>query len=418
MHALLFNKFAFIFTVLSINLCVLQAQNQAKMTPAVYNEWRKITKVKLSEKAETVIYALEKELGDKTLCIYDKLKDTVKTFDRLNQAEVDISGDFVVFTHGMNTDSLRMLKRKKTVKDKLPVDSLSIIDVRSGKRNIIERVSSFTMPSEFSGSLAYLLEPKKEVKDTTKTEKTKAPICKDKTLIIRALASGMEDTILNVKDYLWANSNGLLSYSQCTGDSIASYQVGIFDVQTRQTKIIGKSFNEVAQFSWDKKGEKLAFLGLLEKSTLTKKPFSLYLFQKSDSNAVEIIKETNSFSAPEWTVSNDKKPYFSESGKRLYFGMTPPALVKDTMRLEDEIVNVEIWHHDNPLLYTQLETTLDDDKKRSYLAVYDIGTKVTRQVEDQEIERSKLSLKGDGKYALLTKTKPYQKSITWLGEAK
>jgi dipeptidyl aminopeptidase/acylaminoacyl peptidase len=418
MHALLFNKFAFIFTLLSINLCVLQAQNQAKMTPAVYNEWRKITKVKLSEKAETVIYALEKELGDKTLCIYDKLKDTVKTFDRLNQADVDISGDFVVFTHGMNTDSLRMLKRKKTPKDKLPLDSLSIFNVRSGKRNIIERVSSFTMPSEFSGSLAYLLEPKKEVKDTTKTEKTKTPICKDKTLIIRALASGVEDTILNVKDFLWANSNGLLSYSQCTGDSIASYQVGIFDVQTRQAKIIGKSFNEVAQFSWDKKGEKLAFLGLLEKSTLTKKPFSLYLFQKSDSNAVEIIKETNSFSAPYWTVSNDKKPYFSESGKRLYFGMTPPALVKDTMRLEDEIVNVEIWHHDNPLLYTQLETTLDDDKKRSYLAVYDIGTKVTRQVEDQEIERSKLSLKGDGKYALLTKTKPYQKSITWLGEAK
>ncbi len=113
MNALLFNKFAFIFTLLSINLCVLQAQNQSKMTPAVYNEWRKITKIKLSEKAETVIYALEKELSDKTLCIYDKLKDTVKTFDRLNQAEVDISGDFVVFTHGMNTDSLRMLKRKR-----------------------------------------------------------------------------------------------------------------------------------------------------------------------------------------------------------------------------------------------------------------------------------------------------------------
>lgn len=418
MNALLFNKFAFIFTFLCIHLSGLQAQNQAKMTPKVYNEWRKITKTKLSEKAETIIYTLERELADKTLCIYDKQNDTNKTFDRLNQADVDISGDFVVFTHGMNTDSLRMLKRKKTPKDKLPLDSLSIIGVKSGKRIIIERVASFTMPSEYSGSLAYLLEPKKEVKDTTKTEKTKTPICKDKTLIIRALASGMEDSIQNVKDYLWANDNGLLCYSQCIGDSIASYQVGIFDVKTRKTTIISKSFHEVAQFSWDKKGEKLAFLGLSVKSTLYKKPFSLYLFQKSDTNAVEIIKEKNSFSIHDWTLSSDKKPYFSESGKRLYFGMTPPALVKDTMRLEDEIVNVEIWHHDNPLLYTQLETTLEDDKKRSYLAVYDIGTKVARQIEDQEFERSKLSMKGDGKYALLTKTKPYQKSITWLGEAK
>jgi dienelactone hydrolase len=418
MNALLFNKFAFIFAFILTNVFGLEAQNQKKMTPDVYNEWLKITKVKLSEKAETIIYTLEKELGDKSLCIYDKSKGATKTYQNVNQSEVDISGDYVVFTHSLNTDSLRMLKRKKTAKDKLPVDSLSIIHVQTGQRIIIDRVASFTMPSEYGGSLAYIFEPKKEAKDTTKTEKPKAPICKDKTLIIRALSSGREDTIQNVKDYLWSETNGLLSYSQCTGDSIAAYQVGIFDIKTKERKIIANAFNEVTQFSWDKKGEKLTFLGLSEKSTLSKKPFSLYLYQKTDSIAVNVIKETSSFSTPNWTISGDKKPFFSESGNRLYFGLTPPALVKDTMRLDDEIVNVEIWHHDHPLLYTQLETTIEDDKKRSYLAVYDINSSIVRQMEDPEFEGIKLSMKGDGKYALLTKTKPYQKSITWLGEAK
>lgn len=418
MNALLFNKFAFIFALVLINVFGLEAQNQKKMTPDVYNEWRKITKLKLSDKAETIIYTLEREIGDKTLCIYDKAKDSITSFERVNQADVDVTGDYVVFTHGMNNDSLRMLKRKKTAKDKLPADSFSIVNVRSGKRNLIERVASFTMPSEFSGSVAYILEPKKEAKDTTKTDKPKAPVCKDKTLIIRELGSGREDTILNVKDYLWANTNGMLSYSQCTGDSIATYQVGIFDIKTKERKIISKALNEVTQFSWDKKGEKVVFLGITEKSFLAKKPFSLYLYQKTDSITAKLLLESSTFSAPNWTISGDKKPFFSESGNRLYFGTTPPALVKDTMRLDDEIVNVEIWHHDHPMLYTQLETTLEEDKKRSYLAVYDLNLKVVRQMEDLDVEKSKLSLKGDGRYVLLTKTKPYQKSITWLGEAK
>lgn len=418
MRVLLFNKFIFIFAIVIFSICVIHAQNNMKMTPEVYNQWRKITKIKLSEKAETIIYSLEKEMGDKTLCIYNKAKNIVITYDRVNQAEVDVSGEFVVFTHHLNTDSLRMLKRKKTAKEKLPLDSLSIVNVLTGKRQMIDRVASFTMPSEYSGSIAYILEPKKEAKDTIKTDKPKTPICKDKTLIIRELSSGIEDTILNVKDYLWADTKGVLCYSQCMGDSIASYQVGIYDVKSKQRNIINESFKEISQFSWDKKGEQLAFLGLNEKSTLQKKPFALYLYQKSDTCAARITKDAMAFTAPNWTISADRKPYFSELGKRLYFGVTPPALIKDTMLLDDEIVQVEIWHHDNPLLYTQLETTVEEDKKRSYLAVYDIANKSIKQIEDPLFDRSKLSLKGDGKYVLLTKTKPYQKSITWLGEAK
>ena len=416
MKALLFNKFTFIFCFVTINFWTLRGQSQAKMTPDVYNEWQKISNLKLSDKAEIVIYTLEKELGDKTLCIYHKSGDSTKTFDRVNVAEIDASGRFVVFTHGLASDSLRTLKRKKTAKDKLPVDSLSIIDVQTGKRQVIESVTSFSMPSEYSGSLAYVLSPKKEEKDTTKSEKPKPPVCKDNTMIIRDLSSGNEDTIRNVKDYLWADKSGTLAYSQCVGDSLATYQVGIFYPSNSNNKNVESDFNTVSQLSWDKKGEKLAFLGLRDKSTLDKKPFGLYLFQEKDTLAKQVVGHDASFKVQDWTLSADKKPFFSDSGKRLFFGVTPPALVKDTMLLDDEIVNVEIWHHDHPMLYTQLETTLEDDKKRSYLAMYDIDIMSVRQIEDKDIDKSIVGVKGDGKFALLIKTKSYQKSTTWLGD--
>ncbi len=416
MKALLFNKFTFILCFLTISLTYVRGQSLAKMTPEVYNEWRKITKVKLSEKAETVIYTLEKELGDKTLCIYNKLNDSIISFDRVNQAEVNVSGRFVVFTHGLTSDSLRTLKRKKTKKDKLPIDSLSIINVNTGQRYIIERVSSFSLPTEYDGWLAYVLAPKPEVKDTTKTEKVKVPICKDNTLVIRDLNSGKEDTILNVKDFLWSDTRGTLAYSQCIGDSLATYQVGIFHTSTSTINVVDRNLNTVSQFSWDKKGDKLAFLGLRDKSTLEKKPFGLYLILDKDTLAREVVISNTNFKTQGWTLSGDKRPYFSESGKRLFYGMTPPALIKDTMRLDDEIVNVEIWYHDSPFLYTQQETTMDDDKKRSYLGMYDIENKTVRQIEDVEIDRSIVGVKGDGKFALLTKTKSYQKSSTWLGD--
>ncbi|MBK9734309.1 MAG: S9 family peptidase [Saprospiraceae bacterium] len=398
--------------------CELQAKaNQLlKMTPNVYNEWAKIKNVNVSDSAATIMYTLEKETGDKKLCVYRKADGKTFIFDRVVKAELDRSGRYVVFTHGLSFDSLRILKRKKTAKDKLPADSLSVFDIFTNKTVVVDDVTDFSLPTKFSGYCVYTKSIKKVAKDSVKVDKEKPYSCKDVTIIVRNLFTTGEDTLQHIKDYTLCEETPLLAFSQCTGDSIGKYKVFMFDLASRKIKTISKAFEQTAQLSFDKKGNKFAFLGLAEKSFATKKPFDLYLLTSTDSIAKKIAGQESTFKPSDWVISEHRKPAFSEAGSRLFFGTSPQGLKKDTTLLDDEIVQVEIWHHDTPRLYTQMESTIEEDKKISYQAIYDIATTSMVQLETEEFDRSVVSVKGDGRYALQIRTLPYRKSVSWLGE--
>jgi len=165
----------FLLSVLSITINV-SGQTLKKMTPQVYSEWNKIKNIKLSDSASAVIYLLEREIGDKSLCIYQKEADTTYTFGRVNKAEVDISGQFVVFSRNLSYDSTRTLKRNKTSKDKMPLDSLCIFNISTQSLHTIAAVSDFTMPAKYGGYVFYTKKLEFIPSDSTKNEKKKKEI--------------------------------------------------------------------------------------------------------------------------------------------------------------------------------------------------------------------------------------------------
>ena len=404
----------FILSVFCFNLH-LSGQALKKMTPEVYSQWNKIKNIKLSDSAEVIIYTLERETGDKSLCIYQKSADTTYTFHRVNKAEADVSGRYVVFSRSLSYDSTRTLKRKKTPKDKMPVDSLCIFTLADRSLQTISSVSDFSLPSKYAGFVVYTKKMDTIQPDSTKNEKKKKEVCDVTAIIVRKLVSGSEDTIRNAKDYVLAEDTPLMAYSQCLGDSLARYSVYSFDLTNDSLQLVLPDMQQITQLSLEKKGSHLAFLGLKEKSAAVQKPYDLYLKSAQDSLAVNITAKDSLYKPTDWVNSSDRMISFSESGNRLFFGIAPIRPVKDTMRLDDEIVNVEIWHHDSPRLYTQMETTLENDKKKSYTIMYDINKTTFDVLETQEADRSILSVKGDGRYFLQLKTLPYQKAVTWNG---
>lgn len=401
--------------VLAISFLIptfLLGQSDKKMTPEVYAEWNKLKQMKLSDSAETVIYTLEKEIGDKKLCIYNNEKGMTFRFDRVNTAYVDITGKYVAFTHGLAYDSLRTLKRKKVKKDKWPIDSLSIFNVDTKNISVISDVNSFSMPIKWSGYIVYNKKVEKITSDTINPTKS---VCEESTIIIRQLATGAEDTIHSVKEYTIAEEAPFMLYSVCSGDSIKNYHVFKYDFNTKKSQCISTENVLVSQLCLFKDGSKSAFLGLEKKSDLPKMPWSLYFHQELDSVATKVAGPDSSFKPAEWIISSDGKLSFSDKGHRLMFGISPQALQQDTTKLEDEIVNVEIWHHDSPRLYTQMESSMEADKKKTFSSVYDIQTKSITQLETPQSDRSTISQKGDGRYALQISTLPYSKAVTWEG---
>ncbi len=404
----------------------LSGQGQKKMTSAEYDKWYKIKNQALDAKGNTLIYALEKETGDKLLGVVDIPKDTTYFFSRTGKAAVDRTGDYVVFAQSLSWDSTRTLKRKKTPKDKMPADSLVIFDKKTGNAVKIAGLTDFSLSEKWPGYCFYTVKwpktDKTEKKDTSAIEKNekktakKKPVCEEPNLVIRHLASGKEDTIPNVREYTLAKNVPVLAYIRCMGDSTATFRVNMYDVVGGKTSTIADSLVQASQLAVNHDGQQASFLALLKKSEEVQKPYQLLLYMKNDSSLTNLTQRHTEFLPQTWLVSADRKPSFTESGNRLLFGMCPLRPVKDTIKLDDEIVNVEIWHHDSPRLYTQMEASMDSDKKKSYAAMYDIRRDTFYVLETAETDRSVLSEKGDGRFVMQLRSRPYEKSVTWLGE--
>jgi len=418
------NFFFLLLAVLATNPMQLWGQGTKKMIPADYDRWYKIKNQEISSNGNTVIYNLEKETGDKILGVYNEQKDTSLFYPRVNTARMEKTGRFVVFTRACSYDSTRVLKRKKTPKDKMPQDSLAILEVATGQVSTVPGVNEFMLSERWPGYCFYLVkEEKKEPKADSlavangeKTKKKDKPICDTKTLIIRHLYTKKEDTIRNVKEYALARDTAILACSVCQGDSVASYQVHMKSIMTDSIKVVSTDLTEVSKMALSHDGRKAAFLSLAGKTTSEQKPWQLHLITSQDSIAKNLNKGMSQILPEKWLVSGDRKPSFSESGNRLFFGICPVLPVKDTMKLEEDIVKVEIWHHDSPKLYTQMETTVDADRKESFDVMYSIDRDTFVQIENPDTEKSLVSLKGDGKYAVTWRTRPYEKAVTWLGE--
>lgn len=425
-------KFPLLFVLVLIHSSNIKSQTQKIMTPAVYSEWNKIKNIKISDSADVIVYSLEKEVGDKKMAIYNKSNGETIFFDRMKNYQIDPLGQYVVFSRELSYDSTRVLKRKKTETGKFPKDSLVIFQVSTKEMTIIPSIEEFKMPEKYSGFVFYTQKENKNDMATSTTsegdkDENEKPIVKANTkknpcdfpqLIIRQTQSGAEDTIIRIKDYVFAEDSTLLSYCQCSGDSIAKYAVYIKDLNTGVSRLLIDNLNDVTQMSFNKKGTKFAFLSLDNKSDAKQKPYKLFFKNVTDTSATSLNQKINKIKPKDWVISGDKAITWSESGKNMFFGISPVLAVRDTSILDDEIVNVEIWHHDSPRLFTMQESTLENDRKKAYSCVYDTDTDKLIQLETPEADRALLSMKGDGKYALQIGSTQYQKEITWLGESR
>ncbi len=176
----------------------------------------------------------------------------------------------------------------------LPKDTLGLYDLEQGRLEKIPRMKNFAVPEKWSGWLFYQIETEKPIpfpKDTATTAKqdtsksvkpakpngaktAKKPKKEDKDngyrLIVRHTASGGQDTIAYVKDYVLAKRFGrVLLQATGKGDTLTFpanpkiVQNGVYQLDLQRNLIIstlalGKE--SLRNSPWMSKGSKLAFL--------------------------------------------------------------------------------------------------------------------------------------------------------------
>ncbi len=392
---------------------VLQGQSGAKkiLDHPDFLIWNTLQDSRISADGRYVIYRTVPGEGDGKLRIYDALTTITFTLDRVSKAAIDYDGRYVYGLISPHRDSLRNLERRKVNKKEWPCDTLFIALLPMQSITRIPYVKDYTAPEKLGGWLSYTLSDQAFPADTSKTKKkTKKDIVH---LIIRQLTTGREDTLRHVLEHVWAEKAPVLVAATGARDSTETAGVACWVEHT--WRYIKRQKGEYTKLSLAQPGNQVAFVAHFDTTQLQVKPWELFYYDFKTDSAQSIARK-NTSSLP--LVSQHSDLRWSEDGKYLYYGRAEIPYIKDTTLLSDEIVDVEVWSTDDPILYTVQNVNKSNEEKRAYTFVYDTQSGQHTGLSSPAWETVVFGIDRNGRYALTYTEKPYLKEATWEGEVR
>ncbi|MDP2069237.1 MAG: prolyl oligopeptidase family serine peptidase [Lutibacter sp.] len=390
--------------------------------------WNSIKNKAISSDGNFIMYALEKGEQDQFLKIKDANANLIFEHHRGEEGKFTHNAKFAIFTVKPFKDSIRALQRKKIDKEKLPKDTLGIYNLKDKSLLKIANMKSYKIPEKWEGYVAYLLDEAK-VDKKKKPENKAADSIKPKTvkkikkvgkdtgyhLVIRNLNSGKQDTVKFVKDFIFAKEGKRLAYTTSGVDSTSGEGVYVIDLESNKISNIFKGDKaKYAQLSFSDSGKNLGFIVDVDTTKVQVRPNELYIWH--DGNKLAKKQVDNTTAPKNYLVSADGKITFSKDETKLYFGLAKPPIVKDTMLLAEEIVNVEVWTYNEPQLYTVQELQLKNDLKKSFETVIHLNNNKLYQLATVEFPEAEIGNEGNAMFALVNASMPYELESQWTGQ--
>lgn len=393
------------------------------LTPAVYDGWKDISSKIISTDGQYAAITINPQDGDGRACFFNLTTGKEDSVQRAAETDITFDSKFVVFKIKPEKEKVKELRRQKKKKDDLPKDSLGIFSFTDRKLEKIANVKSFKLPEKAGQWAAWQLEATKEDKAKAKTDtvKKEAPAAKTKkskkntddngyTLTLRNLTTKQDVSFGYVKDYAFAKFGQGLLFSTSGNDSTLLAGVYWYDLQkaTLQNLHTGKSKFKYKGLSISEDGTQASFLVDTDTTKASNHFFNLYHWKAGDTEASVLVDAQHSHMPANWFVSEHFTPDFSKDGTKLFLGLVPKPLVQDTLKLEEEIVKVEVWNWKDSILYTQQNSGLEAEKKSSHRAVINLSDNSLTLLGNSTIPNIVVGDEGNADVALGLSDKPYR----------
>jgi dienelactone hydrolase len=409
------------------------------LTCAAYDGWRSIQGTQIARDGSWLVYSLVPQDGDAELVVRNLKTDKEFRSARGKDAVLTMDGKFVVFAIApLKADMDKAKKDKKKAEDQ-PKNGLGIMNLATGETATVERVKSFKLAEESGTHVAYLVEPpvkkdgdkkddktgeakkeeakkeepKKEpaAKEPEKKDEAKKPKEKKKDpgtdLVIRELATGKSVTMAEVVEYGWNKNGTWLGYAV---SSKKPEDDGAFAWKTADGRIVPlmKGLGHYKSVTFDEKVTQLAFLSDRDEYKKDASAYKLYYWTEALPAAVELAPAVKGLPAG-MAVNENGRLQFSKDGGRLFFGyaVSPAAEPEDA----PEPVKVDIWSWKDPILQPAQKTRAEDEKKRSFMAVFHIKEKKLVPLAGPDLPS--LTLSEDARLALGSTDIPYRQLVSW-----
>ncbi|MCF8380287.1 MAG: prolyl oligopeptidase family serine peptidase [Bacteroidales bacterium] len=418
-------KFSLLFVLLHIFI-FLSAQNKIPLDHSVYEDWKDLKNIQISNNGDYLLFEINPQLGDGNLYIREVNSENEFKIPRAYDAKITEDSRFVVGKIKPQLEITLSAKRQKKSVDEQPKDSLFVYDLKNNILKKYEKIRSFMIPEKSSNWIVYHTAYEKSKddeekdgnkKDNKKTDKKFSKIAsknKLSDLTILNPESGKSYSYENVSGYSLNKNGQRVLFHQFAKDSIQRSVVYSFNTGDESLDIIFEGEGIVSSLNSDEQGKQSAFL--FTNDTLRISGLDLYYWTPGTKASVKLIDSLGIGLQDSWGINKHGGIYFSESGDRLYFGSSeiPEIQPKDTL-LKEEKSSVDVWNwHDEYLQPMQLKR-LKDEQKRSYLGYYSIGSEKFIQLADPVVKDVETMHKGNGDIAIGFASDQYGKSLSWEG---
>ena len=331
----------------------------------VYDGWQAVSGTALSPSGHVITYAVNPQEGDGTLYfrIVGKKGDHVIKIPRGYQPRILDNEDFAVCLIKPEFQKTRRAKIKKLTGDKLPQDSVAIVNLRNGRIQKFPNVKSFQLGLHATDQFAFA------TIDTTFAKKIEKEM--GTPVAVYHFADGRIDTLKNIDKFAFSKDGKTLALVQKTDKKHSV--VGFYaDGKTRMLTDTA-TFHAVPTF--DEKGENALFLQAMDTTSSGSKHAALWLYDVVRNEARELVAADQRRNMPEnWGLTENSTYRFSKRLGSIYAGIQEYVPVKDTNLVSFETAGLDIWKWDAEEIPPRMKANLDRDKRRTFPCLYQDGS--------------------------------------------
>jgi len=408
----------FILLFLGASVAAL-AQGKIPLDHSVYDGWRDITFKALTPDGKHAVFLFTPQEGDATLMVRELRTGKRDSLVRIADPAVSYDGAFIAFRIKPAVSQVKELRRQKKKKEDLPRDTLGLRFTATGKLQKYPDVKTFRMPAKAGGWIAFTSEPAREQKSEAKPKKKVRKNSEENghTLTLLNTTLNTQASFPYVKDFIFSKNGQALVFSSTGNDSTMKAGVYRHDLTNGATLALttGKARHKFKGLAVTENGDQVSFLADTDTTKAPVRHWKLFHWKQGAPAAAELLVEGNSNVPAGQLTSEHYTPAFSKDGTRLFFGVAPAPLVQDTTLLPEEIVQVEVWHTEDAFIYPQQKVQLDNERKRSHLAVADLttGNQSLRVLASATAPMAETGNEGNAPVVLLSSNVPYRKASSW-----
>ncbi|MBP6285565.1 MAG: prolyl oligopeptidase family serine peptidase [Ferruginibacter sp.] len=240
-------------------------------------------------------------------------------------------------------------------------------------------------------------------------------------LVVRRMGDNKEKTFKLVSEYYFDKKGTriLIETTKNSKDSNSRALVLLYDLGSERTDTVMKAFNDAKNFSFDEEGTQLAFVAERDSSAKSLQKFYKLWYHTTGQDSARLLAEKNTVGMQiGFTISENAAPRFSKDGKKLFFGTAPIKAPKDTTLVDFELARLDVWHYNDDYLQPQQVKQLDQELRRSYMAVMRPGDDRIVQLGADDAENITLVDEGNAGWVLGESTKGNRVEAQWTGRVK